>query len=74
MLRLRQTILNDYLTCPYKCYKAWGEVGVAGKYDLEESPGNIYAKIGVVFHKVMEEVSCYFNIQIVEWKEKRSYL
>lgn len=55
MLHLRQTILNDYLTCPYKCYKAWGEVGVAGKYDLEESPGNIYAKIGVVFHKVMEE-------------------
>lgn len=54
MLTIRQTILGDYQTCPYKCYLGWGDVGQAGKYDLNESPKNKYNATGIAFHEVME--------------------
>lgn len=54
IISLRQTILNDYMTCSYKCFKGWGNVGELGKYNIEPSPQNKYSACGIALHEVME--------------------
>lgn len=54
MITLRQTILNTYKTCAYKCLLDWGEVGKQGRYEKEQSVGNKYSLCGIAFHEVME--------------------
>ena len=55
MKRLRQTILNDYLTCAYKCFKSWGSLSEEGYYENNDSKQNKYSASGIVVHEVMEE-------------------
>lgn len=57
MITLRQTILNDYSLCPFKCFKSWGEVGEIGHYEQNESNGNKYSLCGIAFHEVMDYAS-----------------
>ena len=54
MITIRQTILNDYLKCAYKCFKGWGDVGELGKFEKEQSPQSKYSSCGIVVHEVME--------------------
>lgn len=53
MILLRQSILNDYETCPYLAKLNWGEHGEKGLKDTEDVK-NKYAEVGIIFHEVME--------------------
>lgn len=54
MQTIRQTILNSYKKCAYKCLLEWGEVGEVGKYEEEQNVGNKYSNCGIALHEVME--------------------
>lgn len=66
MITLRQTILQDFQQCSYKCYMGWGEVGELGKYDKQPSPQNKYSACGIAFHEVME----YAGRSIIDKNER----
>ena len=54
MQLLRMSSLKDFETCPFMYRTLWGEIGEAGRVELEPSPTNKYASYGVIFHEVME--------------------
>jgi len=55
MYIIRQTALNDYLTCPHMCMHRWGKFGEVSPCDETEQEQNKYAAIGTAFHETMEK-------------------
>lgn len=53
MITIRQSSLNCYEKCMFKGFTEFGPVGSLGKSDEEELT-NKYARVGIVFHEVME--------------------
>lgn len=53
MITIRQSSLNCYEKCLYKGSVEFGEVGSLGRADEVELT-NKYARVGIVFHEVME--------------------
>ena len=54
MITLRQTILNDYETCPYSCMKKWGQAGEPPNLPEFSPATNKYAAVGTAIHETME--------------------
>jgi hypothetical protein len=50
MLAIHQSTLNEYLTCPFMCFKKWGNIGT------EEKKGEVnkYAACGTLVHKIAQ--------------------
>ena len=57
MIKLRQSIIESYLKCPYKCFMEYGDIGQPTPFEVsnEEPPTNKYALTGIAFHETMEE-------------------
>lgn len=56
MITIRQSALNDYEVCPYKCYSGWGKFGDPNPVREEEDEiSNKYAMAGTAFHLAMDE-------------------
>lgn len=53
MLTVRQSSLNTFEKCMWKGFVEYGNIGQTGKSDEEELT-NKYARVGIVFHEVME--------------------
>lgn len=53
MLTMRQSAINTYEKCMYKGLIEWGDIGSTGRADEEELT-NKYARVGIIFHEVME--------------------
>lgn len=53
MKTIRQSSLNAFELCMFKGYNEYGDIGQTGKADEEELT-NKYARVGIVFHEVME--------------------
>lgn len=53
MITIRQSSLNCFEKCMFKGYEEFGAVGSLGKADEQELT-NKYARVGIVFHEVME--------------------
>lgn len=53
MTIIRQTMLNDYETCPQLCYLRWGKYGDPDPVQTDEIP-NKYAGVGTAIHAVAE--------------------
>lgn len=56
MINLRQSIIECYMKCPYKCLDEYGQIGMPTPYETrkEDVPTNKYALTGIAFHETME--------------------
>lgn len=69
MITIRQSSLNCFEQCLFKGFNEYGEIGQTGKADEEELT-NKYARVGIVFHEVMEywgkEAICGKSVSVQE--------